>query len=119
MLASWTRSGPPLQRSAFAWPMSCAPSQRDSRRGKRPVTLHSASPRRAPVRFRVARAGDRSAVRAFLDRLSPSTVQARFLSPARSLTGLLGDHELKRLFDRNEAEHVVVLAVDGTEIRGI
>jgi GNAT superfamily N-acetyltransferase len=58
-------------------------------------------------------------VRAFFDRLSPSTVQARYLSPPRSLAGEAGDPELKRLLDRNAAEHVVVLAVEGREVRGI
>jgi GNAT superfamily N-acetyltransferase len=71
------------------------------------------------VQLRVARVGDRAAVRAFLDRLSPSTVQARFLSPARSLAGPVGDAELERLLERNEAEHIVLLAVDGAEVRGI
>jgi GNAT superfamily N-acetyltransferase len=58
-------------------------------------------------------------VRAFLDRLSPSTVQWRYLGPPRTLAGPAGDPELERLLERNAAEHVVVLAVDGTEIRGI
>ncbi len=71
------------------------------------------------LRLRVARGGDRGAVRAFLNRLSPSTVRARYLSAPTSLAGAAGDPELKRLVDRNTAEHVVVLAVEGTQIRGI
>ena len=86
------------------------------------MTDSSASPCgpcKSRLQFRLARGDDRGAVRAFLDRLSPSTVQARYLSPPRSLAGEAGDPELKRLLDRNAAEHVVVLAVDGPEVRGI
>jgi GNAT superfamily N-acetyltransferase len=36
-----------------------------------------------------------------------------------SLAGPVGDRELARMLERNEAEHVVMLAVDGAEIRGI
>jgi GNAT superfamily N-acetyltransferase len=76
-------------------------------------------PPRARVRLRLARAEDRPAIRAFLDRLSPDTVKARYLSPLVSLTGLLGDREVVRLLERSTAERVVLLAVDGSEVRGI
>jgi GNAT superfamily N-acetyltransferase len=69
--------------------------------------------------LRIAQPGDRGAVRAFLARLSPGTVQARFLSSSMSLAGPSGDRELNRMLERNESQHVVVLAVDGAEIRGI
>ena len=69
--------------------------------------------------MRVAEDGDRGAVRAFLDRLSASTIRARYLSPATRLVGALGDRELKRLMERDAARHVVVLAVDGTDVRGV
>ena len=77
------------------------------------------SPCSRRLRFRIARDRDRGAVRAFLDRLSPSTVGLRYLSAPRSLAGPAGDPELRRLLGRNEAEHVVVLAVDGRQVRGI
>ena len=77
------------------------------------------SPCSARLHFRLARPGDRGAVRAFLDRLSPSTVQARYLSPPRSLAGPAGEPELTRLLERNAADHMVVLAVDGSGVRGI
>ena len=73
----------------------------------------------ARMQLRLAQPGDRVAVRAFLARLSPGTVQARFLSSSMSLAGPSGDRELNRTLERNEAEHVVVLAIDGAEIRGI
>lgn len=68
------------------------------------------------MHFRQARTSDRSAIRSFFDRLSPATVQARYLSP---LGGLWRDRELRRTLERNEAEHFVVLAVQETEVRGI
>jgi GNAT superfamily N-acetyltransferase len=59
------------------------------------------------------------AVRTFLSRLSPNTVRARYLSSWTSLAGPLGDGEAQRLVDRSQARHVVVLAFDADEIRGI
>jgi GNAT superfamily N-acetyltransferase len=84
----------------------------------RSVTVSSAGARPAPFQFRVARADDRGAVRAFLGRLSHSTVKARYWR-AMNLAGPSGDREVNRLLRRNEARHVVVLAVDGAEVRGI
>jgi GNAT superfamily N-acetyltransferase len=69
--------------------------------------------------LRVVRRRDRVAARAFLNRLSAKTVQARYLSSWSSLEGLLGDREAQRLVIRNEAQHVVLAAVEGGEIRGI
>jgi GNAT superfamily N-acetyltransferase len=69
--------------------------------------------------LRQARAEDRPAIRAFLDRLSPDTVKARYLSPLGSLKGLLGDREVVRLLERSTAERVVLLAMDGSEVRAI
>jgi GNAT superfamily N-acetyltransferase len=72
-----------------------------------------------PMRLRIARARDRLAVRAFLDRLSPATIQGRYLSQHTSLSGLVGDREVARMLDGNAARHVVLLAVQGAEVRGI
>jgi hypothetical protein len=82
------------------------------------VSAPSARCGRARLRYRIARARDRDRVCALLDRLSPTTVRARYLHTTTA-PGLLRDGELTRIFDRNEAEHVVMLAVAGTEIRGI
>ena len=71
------------------------------------------------LRLRVADASDRGAVRAFFTRLSADTIRARYLSPLSSLDGTPGERELDRLLERGSAEHVVVLAVDGTQVRGI
>jgi GNAT superfamily N-acetyltransferase len=69
--------------------------------------------------FRVVQDGDRGAVRAFLDRLSPSTVEKRYLQRSLRLTGPAGDREVNRLVGRHEPRRVVVLALDGTDVRGI
>jgi hypothetical protein len=71
------------------------------------------------VRIHSAGAADRGALRAFLGRLSPRTVQTRFLRPAVNLSGLLADRELERIVERNPAEHTVLLAMDGPHIRGL
>jgi GNAT superfamily N-acetyltransferase len=71
------------------------------------------------VHVRLALAEDRPAIRAFLDRLSPDTVKARYLSPLGSLSGFFGDRELVRLMERSTAERVVLLAMVGSEVRGI
>jgi GNAT superfamily N-acetyltransferase len=69
--------------------------------------------------LRMARASDRTAVLAFLNRLSSGTVQARYMSSWNHLAGPLADQETKRLLDSDRSRHVVLLAVDGTEIRGV
>jgi GNAT superfamily N-acetyltransferase len=69
--------------------------------------------------LRTAHAGDRGAVRAFLHRLSPSTLGARYLSPLQRVAEPWGERELDRLLDRHGGKHMVVLAVDGSEVRGI
>ena len=68
---------------------------------------------------RLARASDRGAVRAFLSRLSPRTIQARYLSSAVPLDEERADLELRRLFDNPAPERTVVLAMFGPEVRGI
>src|SRR5205823_5796257 len=73
----------------------------------------------APLRFRIANAGDRGALRAFLERLSPNTITQRYLSPAITLAGELGERELHRLLGRDDDAHLVVLAVEGSEVRGV
>jgi GNAT superfamily N-acetyltransferase len=69
--------------------------------------------------LRIARANDLAAVRAFLTRLSPSTVKARYMSAWSSLAGPAGDREAQRLLHRDESRHVVLVAVDGGQIRGV
>src|ERR1700681_3752535 len=69
--------------------------------------------------LRIARAGDGAALHAFLERLSPRTVQARYLSAWTRLTGPSADRETQRLLDGDEARHVVLGAVDGDAIRGV
>jgi GNAT superfamily N-acetyltransferase len=73
---------------------------------------------RARWRFRLARGSDAAAVEAFLGRLSPTTLQARYLSPRR-LVGDVRTAEVARILGSNERQHVVLLALDGSEIRGI
>ena len=79
----------------------------------------STSHGRTPWLVRAARASDRDAVRAFLGRLSERTVQARYLHPSMRLTGPVAERELHRLLGRDDAAHVVVVALDGTGIHGI
>jgi GNAT superfamily N-acetyltransferase len=71
------------------------------------------------VQLRAALAGDRSALRAFLERLSPTTVQLRYLRPAGKLADTVADLELNRILDARPSDHVVVLAVDGEDVRGV
>ncbi len=68
---------------------------------------------------RIAQPGDRRAVRAFLERLSPASVQARYLSAWTSLTGPSADREAARLLDRDPERHVVLLVTDARAVRGI
>lgn len=68
---------------------------------------------------RLARPNDRSAVRAFLRRLSAPTVQARYLGPCLPLDEARADLEVARLFDNTEFERTVVVAVDGADVRGV
>jgi GNAT superfamily N-acetyltransferase len=70
-------------------------------------------------RVRLARPDDRGAVRAFLGRLSPRTVQARYLSPLLPLDDARADLEVARLFDSTDFERTIVLAMDGADVRGI
>ena len=71
------------------------------------------------VRLRLAQASDRAALQAFLSRLSPATLHARYLTPVSSMDGLRGDRELDRLLDGDSAAHVVLLALDGEHVRGV
>jgi GNAT superfamily N-acetyltransferase len=71
------------------------------------------------TRLRMARTSDRAAVLAFLNRLSANTLQARYMSSWNHLAGELADRETDRLLDTNESRHVVLVASDGAEIRGI
>jgi GNAT superfamily N-acetyltransferase len=67
----------------------------------------------------MAHASDRDNVRAFLGRLSASTLKARYLGGLPTLTGSLADHESQRLLDSDQSVHVVVLADEAADIRGI
>jgi GNAT superfamily N-acetyltransferase len=71
------------------------------------------------MELRSARPGDHARVRAFLQRLSSPTIQARYLLAASSLDGPLADRETRRLLDRDLARHVVLVAVEDEAIRGI
>jgi len=71
------------------------------------------------LRVRRAHPSDRGELRAFLSRLSPGTVRARYLSQVSRMDGLLGERELDRLLEGGPAEHVVLLAVEGTQVRGV
>jgi GNAT superfamily N-acetyltransferase len=62
---------------------------------------------------------DRDAVRAFLERLSPSTVKARYLSSWTSFAGPMGDLEVRRLLERSRPDHVVLVARSGGQIRAM
>jgi GNAT superfamily N-acetyltransferase len=68
---------------------------------------------------RAAHADDLGALRAFLQRLSPGTLRARYLSPLDRLPEPCAGRELDRLLDRHGGKHAVVLAVDGAAVRGI
>jgi GNAT superfamily N-acetyltransferase len=70
-------------------------------------------------RVRLARPDDRGAVRAFLRRLSPRTVQARYLGPCLPLDDARADLELARLFDNHDSKRTIVVATDGAEVRGL
>jgi GNAT superfamily N-acetyltransferase len=74
---------------------------------------------RANLQFRVAEPDDRAALRSFLGRLSQSTVQSRYLHRSLNLAGPSGDREVDRLLGRRHAGHVVLLALDGADVRGI
>src|ERR1044071_8580462 len=71
------------------------------------------------VQLRAALAADRGALRAFLERLSPATVQLRYLRPAGKLQDSVADLELNRILNGSPSDHVVVLAVDGETVRGV
>jgi GNAT superfamily N-acetyltransferase len=68
---------------------------------------------------RTAHARDRGALHAFLHRLSPGTLSARYLSSLDTVPEPWAERELDRLLDRHGGKHVVVLAVDGAAVRGI
>ena len=68
---------------------------------------------------RLLGATDGSAVFGFLSRLSPTTLHLRYLTPQTSLVGPLADREAQRLLDGDADRHVVVVADDAAEIRGI
>jgi GNAT superfamily N-acetyltransferase len=83
------------------------------------ISQYPRPPRRPALQIRAAEADDREAVRAFLGRLSPRTVQSRYLQRSLNLAGPSGDRELNRLLGQRQAGHVVVLALDGPDVRGI
>jgi ribosomal protein S18 acetylase RimI-like enzyme len=68
---------------------------------------------------RIAHPKDRRAVLRFLERLSPATVQSRYLSAWSTFSSAAAERETRRLLDRDPDRHVVIVAIDGDEIRGI
>src|SRR5262245_31795237 len=68
--------------------------------------------------FRCVHARDHQKVRAFLHRLSPATVRARYLGGLH-LTDLGVEREVARLVRNERAYHTVLVAVADNEIRGI
>ena len=58
-------------------------------------------------------------MRAFLGRLSPRTVQNRYLSASLPLNDARADLEVARLFDSTECERTVVVAMEGADVRGL
>ena len=83
------------------------------------MTASLSQPRRIRLPQRTAQARDRSALHAFLQRLSPATLRARYLSPLGTLPAPWAERELDRLLDRHGGKHLVVLAVDGAVVRGV
>jgi GNAT superfamily N-acetyltransferase len=73
---------------------------------------------KTPIRLRLAEQSDRAALVAFLARLSPATLHARYLSARPQLSTEAADREARRLLD-DAACHVVVVAEDGAHIRGV
>ena len=70
------------------------------------------------VRLRAAQPGDRDRVSAFLTRLSPESMRARYMGPALLKQPIL-DRELSRMLDFTQSNHTVVVAIDDGDIRGI
>jgi GNAT superfamily N-acetyltransferase len=70
------------------------------------------------LKLHVARWTDREAVHAFLQRLTPATVRARYFV-VWDPCGPAVDNEVRRLLIRDHASHVVVLAQEGSVVRGI
>jgi GNAT superfamily N-acetyltransferase len=83
------------------------------------ISQHARIAGRASFQFRAAEPDDRVALHAFLGRLSQSTVAARYLQRTLNLAGPSGDREVDRLLGRRHAGHVVLLAMDGADVRGI
>jgi GNAT superfamily N-acetyltransferase len=83
------------------------------------MTTLTSDQTRLRLPLRAGRAADRAAVRAFLHRLSPSTLRTRYLSPHETVAEPWGERELDRLLDPHDGKHMVVLALDGAEVRGI
>jgi GNAT superfamily N-acetyltransferase len=68
---------------------------------------------------RIAQPCDRRAVKRFLERLSPTTVQSRYLSAWTTLSSFAAERETRRLLDRDPDRHVVLVATEGDAVRGI
>ena len=71
------------------------------------------------TRLRIAEPRHRFALRAFLARLSPSTIRARYLRSQSELVGPALDQEMDRLLKRDVQRHVVVLALSGDDISAV
>ena len=69
--------------------------------------------------LRLAQKQHRTAIEAFLGRLSPITIRQRYFVGYGSLVGTRAESELHRLLDGDRSHHVVLLAVEGAEVRGV
>src|SRR5690242_3661454 len=75
---------------------------------------------RSPAfQVRIADRSDRVALCAFLERLSPATLHARYLNAWPRLSSDAAEREARRLLDGDPDSHVVVVAEDGSNIRGV
>ena len=78
-----------------------------------------AEPAQPRVRLRLARDGDRAAIRAFLGRLSASSLQSRYLIMLSRMDSTRVDREIRRIFDRDAERHVVVVAANAADVHAI
>jgi len=71
------------------------------------------------LQVRLADRSDRAELCAFLMRLSPATLHARYLNAWPRLPRAAAEREVRRLLDGDADSNVVVVAEDGLNIRGV